>query len=449
MTGSRTESDLLGNIDVPAGALYGAQTQRAILNFPTAGTRTIGSYPRFIEALLCVKRAAALANLKTEHLTPEIGAAIASAASELIARPQPESFPVHRLAGGGGTSSNMNVNEVLTNLAEESLGGKRGEYKRVHPLDHVNRHQSTNDVVPTACRMAILLEWPQLERATKALVQVLQAKAAQSHDQPRIARTCLQDAVDVTFGDLFGSYAAAIERTSSRMGAAIECLHAVNLGGTAVGRSGDVPKTYFDAIIPALREAAGDPAYTRAENLFDAAQNPDDMLAVSSAHEVLARTLIKICKDLRLLCSGPEAGLGEIRLPAVQPGSSMMPGKVNPVIPEFAMQLCFQAIGCHAACVPALDHGELDLNVWESTIVFNILDAMDLLAAACNALTGRCIATLEIVSGKNRAHVETIIPLLTRLMQQHGYSTISAICKQAGGDPAQIRELLKKKGLVH
>ena len=234
--------------------------------------------------------------------------------------------------------------------------------------------------------MAVIASWPWLAEALEHLGQVLRTKASRFRDEPRMARTCLQDAVAVTFGDLFGGYEAALARAAERIAREVEELHAVNLGGTIVGRPQDAPEGYRREILPSLRVVSGDPAYRSAPNLFDAAQNPDGLVAVSSGLDLLARVLIKAAKDLRLLSSGPEAGLGEIRLPAVQPGSSIMPGKVNPVIPEFVIQCCFQVLGNHAACAGVLDHGELDLNVWESVLLFNVLDSMRLLANAAHTL---------------------------------------------------------------
>ena len=340
----------------------------------------------------------------------------------------------------------MNANEVLANRAEELLGGRRGQYRRVHPNDHVNLHQSTNDVYPTACRMAVITSRPPLADALEGLRQVLRTQASRFQDEPRVARTCLQDAVAVTFGDLFGGYEATLARAAGRIARDVDELHVINLGGTIVGRPQDAPEVYRDRILPSLREISGDPAYRLAPNLFDAAQNPDGMVAVSSGLELLARVLIKVAKDLRLLSSGPEAGLGEIRLPAVQPGSSIMPGKVNPVIPEFVVQCCFQVIGNHAACAGVLDHGELDLNIWESLLLFNVLDSMGLLANAADTLAERCLAGLTVAPERNRSNADSIIPRLTELVKKRGYSAVSRVCREAGGDPRKIRELLKKEG---
>ena len=353
--------------------------------------------------------------------------------------------PIHRFHGGGGTSANMNANEVLANRAEELLGGRRGHYRRVHPNDHVNLHQSTNDVYPTACRMAVIASWPSLAETLEGLGQVIGTKASRFEGEPRVARTCLQDAVAVTFGDLFGGYEAALARAADRIARDVDELHAINLGGTIVGRPQDAPESYRDHVLPSLREVSGDPAYRLASNLFDAAQNPDGLVAVSSGLELLARTLIKMAKDLRLLGSGPEAGLGEIRLPAVQPGSSIMPGKVNPVIPEFVIQCSFQVIGNHAACSGALDHGELDLNIWESVLLFNVLDSTGLLVNASRTLAERCLEGVTVVPESNRRNADSIIPLLTELVKSRGYSAVSRICREAGPDVQKIRELLKRK----
>ncbi len=444
----RVERDFLGEVKVPQEALYGAQTQRALNNFPRAGERSIGHYPTLVDALLRIKWAAAEANRKEQFLDTQRARAIIQGAQDLIGQQAYDHFPIHRLHGGGGTSANMNANEVLANWAEEFLEGRRGEYRRVHPNDHVNLHQSSNDVYPTACRMAVIAHWPWLAAALEQLGQALRTKASQFRKEPRMARTCLQDAVAVTFGDLFGGYETGLARAVERIARGVEELHVINLGGTIVGRALDAPDAYRQQIIPSLQEVTGDSAYRLASNLFDAAQSPDGLVAVSCDLDLLARTLIKVAKDLRLLSSGPEAGLGEIRLPAVQPGSSIMPGKVNPVIPEFVIQSCFQVIGNHAAGASALDHGELDLNIWESLLIFNILDSMQLLANAATTMTQRCIREIAVLRERNIDHITSIIPLLTDLMKTRGYSTVSRICLEAEGDAQKIRHLLKQQGWI-
>ena len=438
----RSESDFLGVVAVPQEALYGAQTQRAIDNFPLGAQRTLGSYPTMVEGLLLVKQAAAVANLRGGFLEETKAKAIVRAVGDVLQQKLLDQFPIHALHGGGGTSANMNANEVLANLAEELLGGKRGEYRLIHPNDHVNLNQSTNDVYPTACHIAVICLWPDVDGALRTLADALSAKGAELQEQPKIARTCLQDAVEIRFSDLLGGYSSCLERSRDRIADAVRNLHFVNLGGTIVGRRSDVPPVYFESIIPALREATGDCEYRIAPNLFDIAQNLDELVSVSSELDLLARGLIKISKDLRLMSSGPETGFGEILLPAVQPGSSIMPGKINPVIPEFAIQLCFKVMGNHVSCVAALDHGELDLNVWESTVVFGVLDSMELLQGAADALSNKCIKGLQADAQRNNRNVRTIIPLLTELAKRYGYSRVSEICKQAEGDINQLRDLL-------
>jgi aspartate ammonia-lyase len=251
--------------------------------------------------------------------------------------------------------------------------------------------------------------------------------------------------VDTSFRDLFQGYVGFLRRSTQRLERAVQRLHGVNLGGTIVGRREDVPALYFQQIIPVLQEVTSDPDYHRTENLFDAAQNPDDMVAVSAQLALLARGLIKIAKDFRLLGSGPEAGLGELLLPPVQPGSSIMPGKVNPVIPEFLMQIGFKVIGNDSTCAAGLDHGELDLNVWESSMVFAILESMELLESGTRAFAERCVQGLSVDAETNARHAETIVPLLTRLAKVHGYAEIAALCREADGDLDRLKALLAER----
>ncbi len=445
---TRIEHDLLGEVRVPATSLYGAQTQRAIDNFPLAGEKRIGDYPALIDALVLIKLSAATTNKKIGALDPKIADAIAAASEQLLRSPRYDQFPIHRFHGGGGTSANMNANEVLANATEQALDGQPGQYKVVHPNSHVNLNQSTNDVYPTACHVAIIMQWPLLAQALEALALRLREKGDELGEQRRLARTCLQDAVDTSYSDFFNAYASCVDRLRSRLYAAVDRLHTVNLGGTIVGREADTPSAYRQGIVPALCRATGDDEYLQATDLYDAAQNPDDMIGVSSALDILARTLIKICKDLRLLSSGPEGGIAEIRLPAAQPGSSTMPGKVNPVIPEFVIQTCFQVIGNHAACASTLDHGELDLNVWESSIVFNILDSFESLTSATHTLAESCIAGIRVDAERSRTHAEATIPLLTRLAREHGYARISKLCSESGGDLQQVKQRLLREGLL-
>lgn len=438
----RIEADLLGEVKVPADALYGAQTVRAVENFPPGSQRTIGSFPPLIRALLLVKKAAALTNQAINALPEDRAQAIVRAADRLLQQLPPDQFPIHCLHGGGGTSANMNANEVLANLGEEILGGRRGEYWLLHPNDHVNLHQSTNDVYPTACHMAVILQWPTLREAVQRLAQALSQVGEVNQAQVRLARTCLQDAVDIHFDDYLGGMACQVSRLTVRLDEGVDRLHAVNLGGTICGRLEDVPSAYLDRIITALASVTGDAGYRPVENRFDAAQNPDEMVAVSAELDILARSLIKIASDFRLLSSGPEAGLGEISLPAVQPGSSIMPWKINPVIPEFLIQVAFRVIGNHAMCALGVDHGELDLNVWESSMLVSILESMELLACGVEAFTRKCVLGMRPNPEVNNLHARTLIPRLTRLSRRHGYQRVTQVCKQAQGDPSILKALL-------
>lgn len=440
----RVESDLLGTIQVPEHALYGAQTARAVENFPVERQRTIGSFYSLIQALLLIKKAAARTNREIGSLDPELADAIEKAADHLLENPRPEQFPIHTLHGGGGTSANMNANEVLANLGEELLGGQRGRRERLDPNDHVNLHQSTNDVYPTACHMAILFQWPGLRKALDMLRDALASSAEKFRPRVRLARTCLQDAVDITFGDYFGGMAVQIGRLAAQIEEAVNRLHSVALGGTICGRREDVPDAYLDRVCTLLADVTGDPLYKAAEDLFDAAQNPDEMVAVSAKLDLLARSLIKIAKDFRLLSSGPEGGLGELRLPAVQPGSSIMPFKINPVIPEFMVQIGFRVMGNHTMASAGLDHGELDLNVWESSTAFPILESMELLETGIREFIARCVSGMEPNAGVNDRNARTIIPELTRLARQHGYQRVTTVCKQAHGDIGLLKNLLSE-----
>lgn len=445
---ARTESDLLGAVEVPAHAIYGAHTQRAVGNFPTPSAKTIGDYPAMVESLVQVKLAACHANRRLGVLDDTLADVIVRACHKVLDDGLYDAFPIHYLHGGGGTSANMNANEVVANLANLELKGKLGTYNPVHPNDHVNCNQSTNDVYPTACRMSIIASYPRLDAALQQLHQTLVARADELRQYTRIARTCLQDAVDISFGDMLDGYAAFVCRTRQQCSAAVQVLYTVNIGGTIVGRSQDVTEGYRDCVLECLCAVTGDAGYQLADNFFDAAQNADDMASVSAQLAITARGLIKIAQDFRLISSGPEAGFDEIVLPAVQAGSSIMPGKVNPVIPEFLIQACFQSIGNDAACQTAFAMAELDLNIWESTMVFSILDSIRSLSTAVTVFDEKCMRGFTIDQKVNERNADSIIPLLTRLMHQHGYSKISEICKQAGNDIPTLRALLNRQGFI-
>lgn len=445
----RRETDLLGEAHIPESVVYGIQTHRARTNFPRRRQGCVGDYHSLVTALLWVKKAAALANERCGFLKGIQRRAIFAAADQVFALDSDwsEIFPVHRLHGGGGTSANLNVNEVLARIGGQWLEAE-GCRDPLSPGGHVNLHQSTNDVYPTACRIAVGLEWPSLEDSLRGLEAVFGRIGERYRGVKRLARTCLQDAVPVPCDGFISGYAAFVARLRRRLAEAAASLQSVNLGGTIIGDSSAVPACYLDAVVPALREVSGLDAYAQSGNLFDAAQNPDDLQAISACLDTLARGLIKIAKDLRLLASGPDAGLNEVTLPAVQPGSSAMPGKVNPVIPEFLIQSCMEVCGrCHAVSM-ALDHGELDLNVWESVMVFNTLDAFDLMEQAIRSLIENCLEGIEFNVRTLAEHCGCSIAVIERLSRSHGYEMISELCRKARADGEDVLGIFRQKGLL-
>ena len=445
MTDVRIERDSLGDVDVARSALYGAQTARAIANFPLDGQRRLGDHPEVVGGLVAVKVAAARTNAEIGALDPRVAEAIVVGSARLAEEDLGVHFPIHHLHGGGGTSANMNANEVLANLAEEHLGGQRGSYRLVDPLDHVNLNQSTNDVYPTALHIAILERRHELARALDSVSAALRSCTARFGTDVRLARTCLMDAVAVTFGDLLGGYGSAVERCAQRIDRDLDELYRVPLGGTIVGRTDAVPPGYLDRILPHLRSTTGDHHYRHPDDFFDAAQNLDDLVAVSASLAIAAGTLSKIARDLRLLASGPEGGLGELRLPAMQPGSSAMPFKVNPVIPEFVVQLCWKVGANHHLATMGHEQAELDLNVWESAVAFPILESMRLLGTAATTLAERCLAGLEPDVERNRRNADSIIPLVTELKRTHGYRDLADLVRRSGGNAEVLRGLLDER----
>lgn len=441
----RTEIDLLGDVKVPIAAAYGAQTKRAIDNFPLCGEKKFSDYPEFLTAMLQVKKATVLANAKASTMEKNLSVALIDTLEDLLENTPVEEFPVHSFHGGGGISFNMNINEVIANLANKTHFNKPfGSYSPIHPNDHVNLNQSTNDVVSSSCHLAIIKKWKTLQRELEKLSSSFEALGVKHKDVQKISRTCLQDAVEISFADFFSGYQTFIKRSTARLSGGINDLYSVNMGGTMVGRLVDADGSYLQEIIPALREVLGEPKVKRSENLFDSSQNLDDMVHVASLLQLLAKGLIKIGKDLRLLASGPETGFGEIELPAVQPGSSAMPGKINPSVPEFLIQSCFQTIGhCHAGEM-VLEHGELDLNVWEATVVINILDAMTCLENSIRIFREKCVDGITVNLAKNRANINSIIPLMTRIKIERGYSFATRVYKETGGDFEKLSQYLQR-----
>jgi aspartate ammonia-lyase len=395
---TRTEKDLLGDLAVPADALYGIQTVRAVQNLHFSSS-LLRNYPDYIRALAIVKKAAARANRDAHVIDAPRLEAIEDACDALIRGEHRDQFPVDALGGGGSIAVNMNVNEVIANLASERLGGARGTYKPVHPKSHVNASQSTADVCHSAARMTILDRWSELRRIFRLCIRAYRAKAAELRPVITLARTCLQDAETVSLGELFDAHAEALTRRVGELERSIQALEKINLGGTAIGSGSGASPIYRRTVLKHLNRIAGRRFSLRA-NLYDAAQNIDDLGTVSAELAMLAEVLIKIAQDLRTLASGPRGGFGEIILPAVQEGSSFYPGKINPAIPETILQCCFQVLGRERATRLALERGELNLNVFEGSAAVNIFDAMDMMRRAVETFVERCLK--GIVANKKR-----------------------------------------------
>ena len=402
---SRIESDALGRLAVPADALYGIRTQRAVANLSFSGHQ-LGRCPAFVRALAIVKKAAARANRDAREIDQRRLAAIEYACDEIIRGEHLDQFPVDLLAGGGSIAVNMNVNEVIANLANDRLGGERGKYEHVDPKAHVNASQSTADVCHTAGRIAILGQWADLRRALVDCAGVFASKADELRPVMTISRTCLQDASPVSLGELFGGHAAALMRRISELDQRMQRLRKINLGGTVIGSGEGASAVYRRSILKHLRKIAVGKLTPR-ENLYDAAQNIDDLGMIAALLGLLAEVFIKIAEDLRLLSSGPEGGFGEIVLPAVQEGSSFFPGKINPVIPETMLQCCFQIVGCERVVRLALERGELHLNVFEGAAVANILDAIEMMRACTTIFAERCVKGITANEDRCRELVAT------------------------------------------
>jgi aspartate ammonia-lyase len=380
---------LIGERTVPAEALYGIHTLRAVENLGFSG-RILANYPDYIRALAIVKKAAARANRDAHVIDARRQDAIERACDALIRGEHLAHFPIDMLAGGGSIAVNMNVNEVIANLASEHLGGARGTYQPVHPKTHVNASQSTADVCHTAGRITVLNRWSGLRRVLGQCVATFRQKAAELRPVITISRTCLQDASPVSLGELFGGHAEVIARRTGELAQSVKALTRINLGGTAIGSGSGASASYRRTIVKRLNEVA-EQNFTLRPNLYDAAQNIDDLAVVSAQLAMLAEVLIKIAQDLRILASGPNGGFGEIILPAVQEGSSIFPGKINPVIPETMIQCCFQVLGCERAARLALERGELNLNVFEGAAAANVFDAIEMMERSVALFSDRCV----------------------------------------------------------
>ncbi len=440
----RTERDPLGEVQVPASAYYGGQTARAVENFPISGLR---AHPDLVTATILVKKAAAEANLALGRLEADLARAIMQAADEALAGRFGDQFVVDVYQAGAGTSHNMNANEVLANRAAELLGEPRGSYTRVHPNDHVNMGQSTNDVFPTATRLALLMGAGPLVTAAQELVEGLADKSDEFTDVLKTGRTHLQDAVPMTLGQEFGGYAECVRRGADDVAAASEQLQELNIGATAVGTGLNAGEEYRQRVVDNLRRYTGLPL-TPALNLFRVTQSMGDVLAYSGATRRLAVEVGKLANDLRLLSMGPRAGIAEIVLPAVQPGSSIMPGKVNPSIAEMVNQVCFQVIGCDTTVAIAAEAGQLELNVMMPVIAWNALHASTILRNALVALRTKCVNGLTADRARARELLDRSTAMATALSPHLGYAATADLAKESIRTGRPIRALVLERGLL-
>jgi aspartate ammonia-lyase len=443
---TRLEHDLLGERDVPASALYGIQTLRAIENFCISGIE-LCEFPTLIAALATVKEAAARANLELKLLDPRIVDAISMAAAEIREGLHHEHFRVDMIQGGAGTSSNMNANEVMANRALEILGKERGQYEIVHPNNHLNLSQSTNDVYPTAVKLALHASISDLQLAMIALAAAFLHKGEEFGSFIKMGRTQLQDAVPMTLGQEFNAFAHTMLEDVDRLGEAQALIREINMGATAIGTGINAPPEYAESVRRHLERITGLPLIT-APDLVEATADTGAFVQLSGVLKRCAVKLSKICNDLRLLSSGPRAGLGEINLPPMQPGSSIMPGKVNPVIPEMVNQVCFDIIGGDVTVTMAAEAGQLQLNVFEPIIAFRLLSGMTHLERACKILQIRCVEGITANVERMRSFVEQSVGVITALVPVLGYETTTEIAKEALETGRGVYDLVCERGLM-
>ncbi|AFM43164.1 aspartate ammonia-lyase [Desulfosporosinus acidiphilus SJ4] len=440
----RQEKDLIGVHDVPDDVYYGIQTLRATENFPITGYHP---HRELIRALGMVKGAAAEANMFIGSLSPAIGKAIVEASKELIDGKFHDQFVVDVIQGGAGTSINMNANEVIANRAIEILGGKKGEYFKAHPNVHVNMAQSTNDVFPTAIRIACLNVAMDLMKALDELRQSLEEKAQEFDGIIKMGRTHLQDAVPIRLGQEFSAYAHMMGRDLKRLKQAMQALEVMNMGATAVGTGLNADPKYIEKVSERLVEWTGLPM-RMAEDLVDATQNTDAFMEVSGVLKTLAVNLSKVANDLRLMASGPRTGLNEINLPPMQPGSSIMPGKVNPVMAEVVNQVSFQVQGNDFTIALACGAGQLELNVMEPVIVFNLLQSLDILRNVIRVFRERCVAGITANVERCRNMVENSVGIVTAINPHVGYEVASGVAKEAIMSGRPVRDIVLEKGVL-
>lgn len=443
---TRIEHDLLGDRAVPAGAYYGIHSLRAMENFQITGM-PISIYPDLLVALACVKQAAAVANGELELLDEAHAVPICRACEEIRGGRLHEEFVVDVIQGGAGTSTNMNANEVICNRALEIMGHARGEYQHLHPLDHVNLSQSTNDVYPTAVKLALQLGIRRLLAEMKSLRKAFAEKAVEFDDVLKVGRTQLQDAVPMTLGQEFSTYAVMLEEDEHRLAEASGLIREINLGATAIGTGINAHPGYAPLVTQRLAEISGF-SFVSSPNLIEATQDAGAFVQLSGVLKRIAVKLSKICNDLRLLSSGPRAGIGEIQLPAVQAGSSIMPGKVNPVIPEVVNQIAFEVIGNDMTVTMAAEGGQLQLNAFEPIIAHSLFAGLNHLAAGCRTLAERCVKGITANRERSRRLLDESTALVTALNPFLGYARSTEIAREVLASGRRAYDLVLEKGFM-
>lgn len=445
-SGFRLEHDSLGTRDISNDVYYGVQTQRAMENFAISGIH-INNFEHMVEALAMVKKAAAMANHELGTIDQTKMEAIAQACDEILYGKLHDQFTVDMFQGGAGTSTNMNANEVIANRGLEILGYNKGEYQYLHPNDHVNCSQSTNDIYPTAIKLAVLLAKKNLVHAMEKLRNSLERKAEEFKDVLKMGRTENQDAVPMTLGQEFSAYAVMIDSAINSINQAAEAFRDVNMGATAIGTGINSPPGYATLVVKKLTQVSGF-QLRRAKNLVEATQNAGIFVHMSANLKLAAVQISKICNDLRWLSSGPRCGLNEINLPPMQPGSSIMPGKVNPVIPELMNQICYQVMGYDTVVSMAAEASELELCMGEPIIAFDLLHGMMILKNGCITLVARCINGIEANRDICQRYVQTSIGLVTALVPVIGYEQSAAIAKEALKTGMNVYDLVLDKKVL-
>ncbi len=440
----RLEADSIGTKQVPADALYGVQSLRAKENFPITGERM---NPVFIRSMAQLKKACAIANMKAKELTPEQAEVIIAACDKIIAGEYLDEFIVDPIQGSAGTSMNMNANEVIANIAIVSMGGKPGQYDMIHPNDHVNRGQSTNDIIPSAGKITTLFLLDRLDKSLATLEKELLKKAKQFDGILKMGRTQLQDAVPMRLGQEFNAYATAVARGRQRIRKASEEMTALNMGATAIGTAINANPKYFNTVVKEISKVTGK-KFTQAEDLIDGTMNIESFAAVSGAVRDTAVALSKMSNDLRLLSSGPRTGIGEINLPAMQNGSSIMPGKVNPVIPEVVNQAAFRVIGNDVTIAMAAEGGQMELNAFEPITFYSLFQSIEILANAVDTLTENCIK--GITANKQRCDdlMHASVGIVTALAPIIGYQASANLAKEALKTNVPVKVLAVQKGIM-